>query len=75
MEAAATKRLAAQEYPALDRSAAIKSEFLNGEMFAMAEGTRKHRVIAINVAAELHAPANLPTQNQSPNYDPFRHRR
>src|SRR5881396_2105310 len=41
------------EYLRLDRQAEIKSEYFEGEMFAMAGGTRAHSRIAINVAREL----------------------
>jgi Uma2 family endonuclease len=41
------------EYLRLERLAEFKSEFFDGEMFAMAGGTRAHSLIAINLAAEL----------------------
>ena len=42
------------EYLRLDRQAEIKSEYFDGEMFAMAGGTRAHSRIAINLGAELN---------------------
>ncbi|MCI0535217.1 MAG: Uma2 family endonuclease [Verrucomicrobiales bacterium] len=48
MEAATKRRMAAQEYVALERPALTKREFLNGDVFAMAGGTREHRIIATN---------------------------
>ncbi len=47
--------MTAQEYVALERHALTKSEFLSGEVFAMAGGTREHSIIATNIAAEIHA--------------------
>lgn len=47
------RRLSEAEYLELERKAAIKSEFYNGELFAMSGGTRAHSIIAMNVGAEL----------------------
>jgi len=41
------------EYLAIERSAEYKSEFFDGEMFAMAGGTLRHSLIATNVAREF----------------------
>jgi len=41
------------EYLEIERAAGFKSEFFDGEMFAMAGGTFEHRVIATNLAREL----------------------
>jgi Uma2 family endonuclease len=41
------------EYLRLERQVEFKSEYFDGEMFAMAGGTRAHSLIAINLAAEL----------------------
>lgn len=46
-------RLAEQEYLAIDRAAPFKSEFFDGEMFAMAGGSPMHSLIAANLIAEL----------------------
>jgi Uma2 family endonuclease len=48
-------RLTPEEYLALERSATSKSEFFNGEMFAMAGATEEHVLIVVNVAGELRA--------------------
>lgn len=48
-------RISAEEYLAADRAAAEKSEFLNGEVFAMAGVSRPHNLIALNVAAEIRS--------------------
>lgn len=42
-----------QEYLAQERKANTKSEYLNGEIFAMAGTSRKHNLIAVNLAREL----------------------
>jgi hypothetical protein len=41
--------MTAREYLQIERAAEIKSEFLDGEMFAMAGGTRKQSRIAVNI--------------------------
>jgi Uma2 family endonuclease len=46
-------RLTEPEYLQLERQAESRSEFLDGEMFAMAGGTRAHSLIATNLAREL----------------------
>src|SRR6266446_828160 len=53
MEIAAKERLTAEEYLALERTAEFRSEFLDGEMFAMAGGTRRHSRIKVNLVAGL----------------------
>src|SRR5205807_7343185 len=50
---APSPRLTDAEYLAIERSAEFKSEFFDGEMFAMAGGTPQHSLIAVNFAAEL----------------------
>ncbi len=51
--AAAEKHLTEAEFLELERRAEFKSEFFDGEMFAMAGGTREHSLIAMNLGAEL----------------------
>lgn len=46
-------RLTPMEYLAIERSASTKSEFYDGEMFAMAGGTALHSLIGTNVAGEF----------------------
>jgi Uma2 family endonuclease len=46
--------LTPQEYLAIEREAEIKSEYFNGEMYAMSGASRKHNLIVTNVVAELH---------------------
>jgi Uma2 family endonuclease len=45
--------LTEQEYLARERAAEFKSEFYQGEMFAMAGTTREHNLIAMNIARVL----------------------
>ena len=47
------RRLTEGEYLELERGAGFKSEFLEGEMFAMAGGTLQHSLIATNLAGEF----------------------
>ncbi len=45
--------LTAEDYLAIEREAEYKSEFYNGEMFAMAGASRAHVIIVSNLVAEL----------------------
>lgn len=49
------RKLTAQEYLAIERRAEFKSEFFDGEMFAMAGANRLHNVINENLSGELFA--------------------
>lgn len=49
MSALPKRRLTPQEYLAIERAAQFKSEFYNGEMFAMAGGTSQHSLIGSNL--------------------------
>ena len=42
------------EYLALERKAEYKSEYFNGEIFAMTGASRRHNLVAVNVLAALH---------------------
>jgi Uma2 family endonuclease len=56
MEGMATQpvtRITEEEYLRLERAATYKSEFINGEIFAMAGGTLWHARIAVNWGAHL----------------------
>ncbi len=44
-----------EEYLALEETAEYKSEYCNGEIFAMAGGSTNHHRIVVNVSAALHA--------------------
>jgi len=43
-----------QEYLRLERQAEHKSEYLNGEIFAMSGASRKHNLLTINIGGSLH---------------------
>src|SRR5882672_4838470 len=44
-----------EEYLRRERQAEYKSEYLNGEIFAMTGASRKHNLIAVNIATSLNA--------------------
>lgn len=50
-----TKKYSQEEYLLLERKATEKSEFYQGEIFAMAGASLKHNLIAGNVIAFLHS--------------------
>ena len=45
--------LSPEEYLAIERHAEIRSEYLDGEMFAMSGGSRAHNLIVTNIVREL----------------------
>ncbi|MDX1944267.1 MAG: Uma2 family endonuclease [Pirellulaceae bacterium] len=47
------KRVTPVEYLAIERAAEFKSELIDGEMVAMAGGTRRHSRIAVNLVSQL----------------------
>jgi Uma2 family endonuclease len=47
--------LTPQEYLERERTAAVKSEYISGEIFAMAGASREHNLITLNIAAELRS--------------------
>jgi Uma2 family endonuclease len=53
MSTAPSRRLTEAEYLAIERQAETKSEFYNGEMFAMAGAKRNHNLIVTNLVREL----------------------
>ena len=55
MSALPKSSLSAAEYLAAERAAETKSEFFDGEMFAMAGTTKSHARIVMNFGAELRA--------------------
>ncbi len=55
MQAPARHRHTYEDYLALERAANVKHEFLGGEIYAMAGGTREHAALAANVTAALSA--------------------
>jgi Uma2 family endonuclease len=46
-------RYSPSEYLAMEREAPTRSEYLNGEIFAMAGASRRHNLITMNVGAHL----------------------
>jgi Uma2 family endonuclease len=54
MSAASKPYLSPQEYLARERQAEIKSEYYDGETFAMAGGSKEHSIIAVNTAGSLN---------------------
>ena len=46
-------RLSVEEYLAAERSAEVRHEYVDGELFAMTGASRAHDAIALNVAAAL----------------------
>lgn len=55
MSAVPKRKLTPAEYLAIEKTAAFKSEFFNGEMFAMAGASRPHNTVNSNLLGELHA--------------------
>jgi Uma2 family endonuclease len=53
MSAVAKTRLTEDEYLALERVATVRSEFFNGEMFAMAGGTVRHGIVKDNLVRRI----------------------
>lgn len=52
---AVRQHISAEEYLALERQAETKSEYINGEIYAMAGASREHNLIALNVGSELRS--------------------
>ncbi len=53
MEAEKKAFITTEEYLKIERAAKTKSEYFNGEMFAMAGATRNHQVICDNIMFSL----------------------
>ena len=47
-------KISVEEYLALEEKAEFKSEFFDGEMFAMAGATWEHNIVKDNLVGELH---------------------
>jgi Uma2 family endonuclease len=54
MASSPVTKVTEEEYLAFDRAAEVRSEFVDGEMFAMSGGSLWHSHLAMNIAAELH---------------------
>ena len=48
------QRFTPEEYLARERQAQYKSEYFNGEIFAMSGASREHNLISMNISAALH---------------------
>jgi Uma2 family endonuclease len=55
MPSQAKTRMTTEEYLALERQALSKSEYFNGEVFAMSGASRRHNLISLNIGAVLRA--------------------
>jgi Uma2 family endonuclease len=55
MPSQAKTRMRVEEYLAVERQAPYKSEYCNGEVFAMSGASRRHNLISLNIGAELRA--------------------
>jgi Uma2 family endonuclease len=55
MTGASSQKLTSQEYLAIERAADFKSEFFDGEMFAMAVISKDHSRITVNLTGGFHA--------------------
>jgi Uma2 family endonuclease len=55
MSTSPEKRYSPEEYLALERRAEHKSQFFDGEIFAMSGASRRHNLIAMNIGRELSA--------------------
>lgn len=49
------RRMSESEYLAAEEQAAVRSEYVAGELFAMAGGSERHNRIALNIAFHLRA--------------------
>lgn len=47
-------KITEEEYLALDRAAEVRSEFFDGEMWAMSGGSMRHSRLATNISSELY---------------------
>lgn len=54
MSAEPHRRISLEDYLAAERHAETKSEYLNGEVFAMSGASRRHNVIVWNLSGALH---------------------
>ncbi len=52
-QATAEKLMSEQEYLAFEEKSKIRHEFMDGEIFSMAGGTRKHSLAGTNISTEL----------------------
>ena len=55
MTGTSSQKLTSQEYPAIERDADFKSEFFDGEMFAMGVISKRASRITVNLTGGFHA--------------------
>jgi Uma2 family endonuclease len=55
MSAAAKPYFTPEQYLEIERQAELKSEYYEGEIFAMSGGSPEHSLIAANVISDLHS--------------------
>jgi Uma2 family endonuclease len=53
MSTVAKRRYTPEEYLALERASPFRSEYVNGQIYAMTGGSDEHNVIVLNLGAEL----------------------
>ncbi|HAV62072.1 MAG TPA: hypothetical protein DCY13_06870 [Verrucomicrobiales bacterium] len=61
MSVAEKRKVTPVDYLAVERKAETKSEYLDGEVFAMAGGTHRHSLIGTNLAGELRSALKVGT--------------
>jgi Uma2 family endonuclease len=71
-------RLTPEQYLELDRASSVKSEYVDGDMFAMAGASFRHSLIVTNLGGELRAqlrdrPCTVHTSDLRVATDPARH--
>lgn len=54
LKAEAKREYTVQEYLKMEREAFERSEYINGEVFAMAGESNKHGIVSVNVTSEIH---------------------
>ena len=67
-----------EEYLEIERAAEFKSEYIDGEMFAMSGASYRHAMIVMSVGAQLYAqlrghPCSVATNDLRVATDPHRH--
>jgi Uma2 family endonuclease len=55
MTALPKRHVSEEEYLLIERAAEYKSEYWDGEMYAMAGASSRHGLIGLNIGAQLHA--------------------
>jgi Uma2 family endonuclease len=55
MSSISNSYISPEEYLALERKAEYKSEYIDGQIFAMAGGSERHNLIVANIIAGLHS--------------------